>query len=62
MPHKKAAKLFKIVTERKKRLRTGGPAAGSPPPKKKKAKIVKDEVDPDIQSSSGAERVGSAVL
>ena len=31
-------------------------------PVKKKAKIVKDEVDPDIQSSSGAERVGSAVL
>eukprot|EP00934_Nitzschia_sp_Nitz4_P008144 Nitzschia sp. Nitz4//scaffold358_size24170//23661//24089//NITZ4_008436-RA/size24170-augustus-gene-0.49-mRNA-1//-1//CDS//3329549017//8134//frame0 len=63
LSQKKAAKLFAIVSERKKQLRTGGTSAASPArPAKKKAKIIKDEgVDPDIQSS-GVEAVGSAVL
>jgi hypothetical protein len=62
LPPKKADKLFKIVTERKKKLKMGGAALSSPAPKKKKVKIVKDDgVDPDLQSS-GADAVGSAII
>lgn len=62
LSHKKSEKLFAIIAERKQKQRLGGGAASSPAPKKKKAKIVKeDAIDPDMQSS-GAERVGSAVL
>lgn len=60
LPTKKAEKLFKIVTERKKNQRAGGMLSSSP--KKKKIKVVKEEaVDPDMQTS-GADKVGSAVL
>jgi hypothetical protein len=60
---KKAHKLSIIVTERKRKLRTGGTFVSSPPPpKKKKAKVVKEEgVDADMQTS-GVDLVGSAVL
>ena len=62
LPHKKAGKLFRIVTERKKQQRTGGMQNSSPARKKKKAKIVKEEsINPDLQVSSG-EKMGSCVL
>jgi hypothetical protein len=60
--HKKAEKLFKIVTERKKHQRTGGSGMPVDAPKKKKAKVVKEGgVDPDMQTS-GADQVGSAII
>lgn len=63
LPHDEAARLFKVVTARKKKLRlSGGAVAASPKKKRSKPKLVKEEAaDPDMQIS-GAERVGSAVL
>ena len=62
LPPKKAAKLFKIVTERKRQSRMGGSSSASTTsPKKKKAKLVSDAVEPDLQVS-GAHRVGSSVI
>jgi hypothetical protein len=59
LPHKQAAKLLHIVTERKKR---NGGKVSSPTPKKKKAKIVKDAaVDPELKAS-GAEGIGVSAL
>lgn len=48
--------------DRKKKLRTGGMQTSSPARKKKKAKIVKEEADPDLVSSSGGEKVGRVTL
>jgi hypothetical protein len=60
--HKRAEKLFKIVTERKKHQRTGGSGMPVSAPKKKKIKVVKEGgVDPDMQTS-GVDKVGSAVI
>lgn len=63
LPHKKAAILFQIVTERKKKQRQGGMlSSASSSPKKKKAKVVKEEgINPDLHAS-GADGVMSAVL
>lgn len=63
LPHKKAAKLFAIVADRKKKQRLGGmSSASSGAPKKKKAKIVKEEaVDTELQLP-GSEGVASANL
>jgi co-chaperonin GroES (HSP10) len=64
LPDDEAEKLNKVVVSRKKNQRlSGGVASPSPAKKKKKkAKVIKEEaVDPDMQTS-GADRVGSAVL
>lgn len=62
LPYKKAVKLSQIVTERKKKQRTGGMETSSSSPKRKKAKFVKEvAVDPGLQSS-GPEGIVSAVI
>jgi hypothetical protein len=60
LPLKEAEKFNKIVTARKKGVRTGDDSSAVSP-KKKKVKVVKDIVNPDVQVS-GAERVGSAII
>mmetsp|Transcript_20198 Transcript_20198/g.56293 ORF Transcript_20198/g.56293 Transcript_20198/m.56293 type:complete len:113 (-) Transcript_20198:1634-1972(-) len=64
LSHKKAEKLHKIVTTRKRQVRTGGGAAVvSPAPKKKKSRLVKEEgIDPDMAGSGGYEGVGRRSL
>mmetsp|Transcript_7450 Transcript_7450/g.21812 ORF Transcript_7450/g.21812 Transcript_7450/m.21812 type:complete len:109 (-) Transcript_7450:173-499(-) len=61
LSHKKSAKLYKIVTERKRQIRLNGGAMVASP-KKKKAKLIKEEgAVPEIQSSGG-DGVGVASL
>lgn len=63
LPEDEAERLNQVVMKRKKNMRLSGEALPSPAKKKnKKPKVIKDEaVDPEMQTS-GAERVGSAVL
>jgi hypothetical protein len=42
---KRAEKLLKIVTDRKKGKRTGGSTAASPAPNKKKAKVKSEPLE-----------------
>ena len=60
-----AEKLYKKILKRKKGssggTTSGNSGAAPPAKKKKKAKIIKEEMDPDMQVS-GTERVGSAVI
>ena len=65
LPQDEAARLFEIVTERKRTLRLGI-SSPSPPPKKKKkkVKILKDDEvdDPDVTVSFSGDGIGRATL